>query len=99
MNGLMEIMAKTIENLVINPVSKVSTEASNRLVHMKTANAMPKNEGKMIVLTASDIEMSDFNLNPFIAFAGGFPKFLVQKKSIHLFHLIRTAQQSLHHMV
>ena len=80
MNGLMEVMAKTIENLVINPVSKVSTEASNRLVHMKTANAMPKNEGKMIVLTASDIEMSDFNLNPFIAFAGGFPKFLVQKK-------------------
>jgi radical SAM superfamily enzyme YgiQ (UPF0313 family) len=34
----------------------------------------------MIVLTASDIEMSDFNLNPFIAFAGGFPKSLVQKK-------------------
>lgn len=31
------------------------------------------NGGKKIVLTASAIEMSDFNLNPFIAFAGGFP--------------------------
>jgi radical SAM superfamily enzyme YgiQ (UPF0313 family) len=41
---------------------------------------MPKNDGIMIVLTASDIEMSDFNLNPFIAFSGGFPKSLVQNK-------------------
>ncbi len=32
--------------------------------------------GKKIVLTASAIEMSDFNLNPFIAFSGGFPMFL-----------------------
>jgi radical SAM superfamily enzyme YgiQ (UPF0313 family) len=30
--------------------------------------------GVPIVLTASFIEMSDFNLNPFIAFTGGFPK-------------------------
>ena len=37
-------------------------------------------DGVMIVLTASDIEMSDFNLDPFMAFSGGFPKFLVQKK-------------------
>ncbi len=37
-------------------------------------------EGIMIVLTASDIEMSDFNLNPFMAFAGGFPQYLVNKK-------------------
>ena len=29
--------------------------------------------GVPIVLTASVIEMSDFNLNPFIAFTGGFP--------------------------
>ena len=29
--------------------------------------------GVPIVLTASTIEMSDFNLNPFIAFTGGFP--------------------------
>lgn len=29
--------------------------------------------GIPIVLTASNIEMSDFNLNPFIAFTGGFP--------------------------
>jgi hypothetical protein len=30
------------------------------------------NSGVPIVLTASTIEMSDFNLNPFIAFTGGF---------------------------
>ncbi len=39
----------------------------------------PENQGVMIVLTASNLEMSDFNLNPFLAFAGGFPQFLVQK--------------------
>jgi radical SAM superfamily enzyme YgiQ (UPF0313 family) len=80
MNGLTGVMVKTIENLVINPVSRVATEASNILVHTKADDVMPKNDGVMIVLTASDIEMSDFNLNPFIAFAGGFPKVLVQKK-------------------
>jgi hypothetical protein len=32
-----------------------------------------KNEGKEIVLTSSWVEMSDFKLNPFIAFTGGFP--------------------------
>jgi hypothetical protein len=41
---------------------------------------MPENGGVPIVLTASTIEMSDFNLNPFIAFSGGFPNFLVRKK-------------------
>jgi len=80
MNGLTGAMVKTMENLVINPVSRVATEASNRLVHTKADDVKPKNDGVMIVLSASDIEMSDFNLNPFIAFAGGFPKALVQKK-------------------
>ncbi|MDI6917711.1 MAG: radical SAM protein [Thermoplasmatales archaeon] len=32
-----------------------------------------KENGARIVLTASHIEMSDFHLNPFIAFTGGFP--------------------------
>ena len=49
-------------------------------VHTKFDDKMPENGGVPIVLTASMIEMSDFNLNPFIAFSGGFPKFLVQKK-------------------
>jgi radical SAM superfamily enzyme YgiQ (UPF0313 family) len=75
-----EIVSKTIENLANNPVSKFALEASNMLVHTSSDNRMPKNDGIMIVLTASDIEMSDFNLNPFIAFSGGFPKSLVQKK-------------------
>ncbi|MGC8913152.1 MAG: B12-binding domain-containing radical SAM protein [Thermoplasmata archaeon] len=35
--------------------------------------------GKKIVLTASAIEMSDFNLNAFIAFTGGFPSKIVPK--------------------
>ena len=51
-----------------------------RSVHTKFDDKIPENGGVPIVLTASMIEMSDFNLNPFIAFSGGFPKFLVQKK-------------------
>jgi radical SAM superfamily enzyme YgiQ (UPF0313 family) len=33
-----------------------------------------RNDGVPIVLTASPIEMSDFNLNQFVAFTGGFPR-------------------------
>jgi len=44
------------------------------------SQATSSTDGTMIVLTASDIEMSDFKLNPFLAFAGGFPEILVQKK-------------------
>ena len=40
----------------------------------------PHNGGIPIVLTASTIEMSDFNLNPFIAFTGGFPTKIVPIK-------------------
>lgn len=36
--------------------------------------------GVPIVLTASFIEMSDFNLNPFIAFTGGFPSKIFPKR-------------------
>jgi len=36
--------------------------------------------GVPIVLTASTIEMSDFNLNPFIAFTGGFPSKIFPKR-------------------
>ena len=38
------------------------------------------NGGVPIVLTSSVIEMSDFNLNPFIAFTGGFPTKIVPMK-------------------
>jgi len=75
-----EIMSKTIQNLVINPASRLALETNNKFVHTRAGREMPKNDGIMIVLTASDIEMSDFNLNPFIAFSGGFPKSLVQNK-------------------
>ena len=40
----------------------------------KNSNAgTPRDGGKLIVLTASKIEMNDFRLNPFLAFSGGFP--------------------------
>ncbi len=43
---------------------------------MKNSNGhQPK--GIPIVLTASHIEMSDFKLNPFIAFTGGFPSKII----------------------
>jgi len=42
----------------------------------------PYNGGMPIVLTASVIEMSDFNLNPFIAFTGGFPTKIVPIKML-----------------
>ena len=51
-----------------------------KYIHKRFDDKMPENGGVPIVLTASTIEMSDFNLNPFIAFSGGFPKFLVRKK-------------------
>lgn len=35
---------------------------------------MPKGEGRKVVLTASAGEMSDYKLNPFLAFLGSFPK-------------------------
>jgi len=38
------------------------------------------NGGVPIVLTASVMEMSDFNLNPFIAFTGGFPSKIIPIK-------------------
>ena len=40
----------------------------------------PGPEGVKIVLTASYLEMSDFNLNPFLAFTGGFPQMLMNRK-------------------
>ena len=52
----------------------------HKYIHKRFDDKMPENDGMPIVLTASMIEMSDFNLNPFIAFSGGFPKFLVRKK-------------------
>jgi radical SAM superfamily enzyme YgiQ (UPF0313 family) len=38
-----------------------------------------ENEGEEIVLTSSWVEMSDFKLNPFIAFTGSFPYFVPLK--------------------
>ncbi|MBO3754842.1 MAG: B12-binding domain-containing radical SAM protein [Candidatus Brockarchaeota archaeon] len=40
---------------------------------LREASSKRQDGGKKIVLTASAVEMSDFNLNPFIAFSAGFP--------------------------
>jgi len=45
----------------------------------------PHNGGVPIVLTASVVEMSDFNLNPFLAFTGGFPTRIVPIKILRKF--------------
>ncbi|MEM3382628.1 MAG: radical SAM protein [Nitrososphaerales archaeon] len=79
MKSSIEIIFKTIANNPLsNSILRISKKSENN-------NRTIKNGGIPIVLTASAIEMSDFNLNPFIAFSGGFPlgifpKFLLRKK-------------------
>lgn len=68
---LSDHMTETVSNRILAFGSKDAGIRSPRIV---------PEDGVMIVLTASDIEMSDFNLNPFLAFAGGFPQVLVQKR-------------------
>ena len=46
----------------------------------RDASVDADNGGVPIVMTASVIEMSDFNLNPFMAFTGGFPTKIVPIK-------------------
>ena len=45
----------------------------------KKNGAAPQAQGVSIVLTGSATEMSDFNLNPFRAFTGGFPTAVVPR--------------------
>ncbi len=42
-------------------------------------SASPQTQGVPIVLTGSATDMSDFKLNPFLAFAGGFPTGIVPR--------------------
>ncbi|MCK4730972.1 MAG: hypothetical protein KAT65_00810, partial [Methanophagales archaeon] len=78
-----EIVVKTIGDFVNEFVSK-SVQTVEKLIHTGFNDEMPNNGGVPIVLTASMIEMSDFRLNPFIAFSGGFrlilPKYILRKK-------------------
>jgi len=80
MKSSTDILTNAFEKLTNNSVSKFALEGGDGSVQIKDMNEMQKNDGVMIVLTASEIEMSDFNLNPLNAFSAGFPKFLVQKK-------------------
>ncbi len=83
MRGSTEIVIKALGNFVNEFISK-SVQTTEKFIHTKLNDKMPKNDGVPIVLTASVIEMSNFNLNPFIAFSGGFPlvlpKYILRKK-------------------
>lgn len=84
-----EIAIKTIGNFVNGFVSK-SVQTAEKFIHTRLNEKIPNNGGVPIVLTASTVEMSDFNLNPFIAFSGGFPlilpKRILKKKLYPNFH-------------
>ena len=59
--------------------------ASSQKTYKQVRSLLTRKDGGVrIVLTASRIEMSDFNLNPFLAFSGGFPlvipKCILRKK-------------------
>ena len=81
MGSLYETAVKSIRYRVINHLTRFALRSDNELIQARYDNGVSKNDGTKIVLTASDIEMSDFNLNPFVAFLGGFPKFLIRKKN------------------
>jgi hypothetical protein len=70
MKGPTEPIVNIIENIVNNSISKSALKISKKLVHGRSNNKRSKSGGIPIVLTASAIEMSDFNINPFIAFSG-----------------------------
>ncbi|RLI46638.1 radical SAM protein [Candidatus Bathyarchaeota archaeon] len=78
MKSSTEIMIKTIGNFVNAFISKC-VQTGEKFVHTRFNGKTPKNGGAPIVLTASIIEMSDFKLNPFIAFSGGFPLILPKR--------------------
>jgi len=78
--GWLGIAARTLVSHIFEGASRPLTRWSGELVGDGAGKDMLNKEGVMIVLTASDLEMSDFDLNPFIAFAGGFPQFLVHKR-------------------
>ncbi len=83
MKSSTEIAIAIISNFVNGFLSKC-VQTSEKLIPTRFNDKMPRDNGVPIVLTASMIEMSDFKLNPFIAFSGGFPlsipKFVLRKK-------------------
>lgn len=82
MESSTEIMIKTID--FVNGLISRCVQKGEKFIHTRFNDGLPKNGGVPIVLTASTIEMSDFNLNPFVAFSGGFPlilpKYILRKK-------------------
>ncbi len=71
MKTMARIIVNITGNFVYDPVSKYMRR-EEEFIHTGFSDIMPKDGGMPIVLTASMIEMSDFNLNPFMAFSGGF---------------------------
>lgn len=62
---------------IVGTVKRAGNRGKNIVGTVKRVGTLGKTKkssgGVPIVLTASAIEMSDFSLNPFIAFTGGFP--------------------------
>jgi len=79
-DGGLGITARTLVNQILEGALGLPDGRSGEFVGDGTGKNTLSEDGVMIVLTASDLEMSDFKLNPFMAFAGGFPQFLVQKR-------------------
>ena len=85
-----ETVIKTIGSFVKGLISK-SVYCAETLIGARSNDKMSNNSGIPIVLTASMIEMSDFKLDPFTAFSGGFPlvlpKYVLRKKLYPNFHI------------
>ncbi len=83
MRSLRETAIKTIDSSVKGLISKC-VQGAETFIHARLNDKMPDNGGVPIILTASMIEMSDFKLDPFTAFSGGFPlvlpKYVLRKK-------------------
>ncbi|MCK4313646.1 hypothetical protein KAW04_02655, partial [Candidatus Bathyarchaeota archaeon] len=83
MKSSTKIVIKALGNSVNEFISKCA-QTTEKYIHTRLNDKIPDNDGVPIVLTASMIEMSDFNLNPFAAFSGGFPlvlpKYVLRKK-------------------
>ncbi len=90
MRSLNETSIKTISSFVKGFISK-NVQVAGSFISKRMKSKIPSNGGIPIVLTASMMEMSDFNLDPFTSFSGGFPlilpKYFLRKKLYPNYHI------------
>ena len=70
-----ENILKNIGNFMID-FTPTHVQTDRKPINKNYRAGKPRNGGVPIVLTASRIEMNDFNLSPFFAFSGSFPPIL-----------------------